>query len=1044
MKNLIIKGDRQFDISFIKELGLDPGTWQDLYKERNIKSSFNKKKYSMFIKEVVPDTLFFFQSFGHVREHALGAGIVLLNRAMGMFGIAFLLFFVPLVIFAFSLDRQRFRLKNMAKELAREKRLKEENASRYQSVIENNSRGFWTVNPDTAVIESVNQTLCDMLGLSPVELINKLPTDLVVENDIPKIIAKSTEGEEHYTLTATMVGSGNKRIPVHIESRLMRDVDGKPMFRYCFISDLSQEMESLEKIRLLEAVVEQAPSSIVVTDIDGRIQYVNPAFSKVTGYTYEEAVGNNPRILKSAQHDASIYEDLWQVLNSGKVWRGRLCNKTKTDSLYWEEAVIAPVRNDEGIVSNYVAIKNDITEKVLLEEKLQQKLTEKELIVQYAGVGILYVRGEQIVEFNEMAVSMLAVSQDKFVLKEISDIFPSEDEYQVFVEDYFPDLRAGKTVEFEQERAGKSGDKIHLRGTARAVDHDFNDHGSVWIIQDITAIHNEKKRLERERQEAEDTSTAKSMFLANMSHEIRTPMNAIIGMTRLVRETELDSEQQRYMDRIAVSSAILLDIINDILDYSKIEAGQLLLDKRPFLTEQLVDTLYSMMKDLAEKKGLGFEIICDADVPDALIGDMSRLVQVLVNLVGNGIKFTQQGEVKVRVSSLGQEPNLERVTLSFSVEDSGIGIAPDKISNIFQKFQQADSSVSRRFGGTGLGLAISKKIVRLMGGDISVTSRVGVGSTFSFLIELDTCSVDTVLANAKEGEKRTAAEQDATSRNKLKVLLVEDNEINCELATIVLEKFGHSVYPAENGMDALTMLARENFDIVIMDVQMPEMDGVTATKVIRAAETEKKLPVNLPEELSLRLKNRLAGRHIPIIAMTAHVMESDRQRCVAAGMDDYLTKPLQPEQVQASLLGFAGVANGKSMTEEKRETEKNLIEADGSVVFRVKEHLADVYGVNDVQIEQLLTSAERSISSNLEKAQTCLARGELKMLSSVGHALKGNLLNLGLTVPASVAADIEVSARAGEQQPYQQWLDYIRDELGDLLEIDRADLSERG
>ena len=1044
VKTLILSDSRQFDTSLVEELGFTPGTWQNLYKNKKIRASFGKDEHKLFIEEVMSGTLLFFHSFSHVQEHSAGTELVLLNRTAGFLGISFLFVFVPLVIFAFSLDRQRFRLNSMNEELSREKRLKDENESRYQAVIDNNRQGFWTINPDTATIESVNQTLCDMLGFSAVELINKTPAELVADDDVPAIIAKSMGGGDHYTLTATMVGSGKKMVPVHIDSRLMRDEDGNPLFRYCFIADLSQEMESLEKIRLLEAVVEQSPSSIVITDIEGTIQYVNPAFSRVTGYSYEEAVGNNPRVLKSGQHDVSVYGDMWKVLSSGETWRGRFCNKAKTDSFYWEEVVIAPVRNEEGIVSNYVAIKNDITERVILEEKLQQKFTERELIVQYAGVGILYIKGENIIEFNEMAARLLAVPSGELILKDTRGLFPSDGEYNSFVDNCFPDLQTGKTVEFEQERANDSGDKIWLRVTGRAVDNDFAGKGVIWIIQDVTSVYSEKKQLERKRQEAEEASNAKTMFLANMSHEIRTPMNAIIGMTRLVSETKLDSEQRRYTERIATASTMLLNIINAILDFSKIEAGQLLLNKHPFVTEQVVDTVYSMMTHLAENKGIVFTITCDDDVPDAFDGDMGRLVQVLVNLVGNGIKFTDQGEVKVRIALQEQQPDLRKVILSFSVEDSGIGIAPDRVESIFHEFQQADSSVSRRFGGTGLGLAISRKLVQLMGGDISVTSREGIGSIFSFTVELETCSLEAVSASVGvEGEKGGAAGQAGSEKN-LKVLLVEDNEVNCELATIVLERFGHTVYAAKNGIVALTMLAEERFDVVLMDVQMPEMDGLTATQAIRAVEAEEELPVSLPPQLPLRLKNRLAGQHVPVLAMTAHAMESDRQRCLKAGMDDYLTKPFQPYQLQAAILRFAG---GESKVEKniiykkekgKAENGKITVDSGNDTVSMVKKHLAAVYGLGDAQIEQLLTSSGMSINSNIDKAQACLDKGDLKTLASAAHALKGSFLNLGLTSPAEAAAKIEVAVGNGEPQPYGQLLADIRKGVAGLLDIGRS------
>lgn len=1041
ISNLVLVESRQFDISFIEELGFAPGTWENLHKNKYYKSN----GYDLFLKEVIADTLYFFHSFSPAQSHVAGEGISLINRTMGMLAIFFLLALFPLIIFAFSLDRQRFRLEKMGHELSRTKRLKDENEFRYQSVIENHNQGFWTMSLDADTIDSVNKALCDMLDLSAGELLFKSPAELVIDDDVSMIREIFKRSKEDYSFTTTLIGANNKMVPVHIDSWLVRDGEGNPLFRYCFVDDLSREMLSLNKIRLLEAVVEQAPSSIVITDVKGGIQYVNPAFSKVTGYSLEEVIGGNPRVLKSGKLAEDYYQNMWQVLSSGEIWRGRFCNQTKSGSLYWEESVIAPVRDDDGIIDHYVAIKNDITEKVILEDKLKQKFTERELIVKHAGAGILYIKKDRIVELNERAAGLLSVDKDKFVSKNVRDLLLSEDEYKRFLKICLSDLRAGKTVEFDQERVTGNGEKIWLRGIGRAVDNDLSGKGVIWIIQDMTRVYREKQQLETKRQDAEEASNAKTMFLANMSHEIRTPMNAIIGMTRLVAETDLNSEQERYVARIATSSRILLDILNDILDFSKIEAGQLSLEKRPFLREQLLDSIHSMMVNLAEKKGLFLEITCDPDVPDAFVGDMSRLVQVLVNLVGNAIKFTEQGRVTVRVSLPEQDPGRDESVLSFSVADSGIGIAADKISNLFQEFQQADSSVSRRFGGTGLGLAISRKLVQLMGGDIEVASREGIGSTFSFTIELKTCAVEEVSAQFRGEDDRINAIRGKTS-DRLRILLVDDNEVNCELATIVLERLGHTVFLAKNGLNALEMLGEEGVDLIFMDIQMPEMDGITATRVIRAVEEERELPVILPRQLYLKLQNRLADRHVPVIAMTAHALESDRQRCLAVGMDDYLTKPFYPEQMEAVLFKFGRAINDNSIEEDTRGHENNeegnrkkgkenvLADSGDDTVLKVKKHLADIYGLEDIQIKELLASSSQSLNSNLEKAQICLTNDELKMLAVAVHALRGNLLNLGLTEPASIAAKIETAAETGESQPYGQWLAEIRAGVKDLLE----------
>jgi signal transduction histidine kinase/CheY-like chemotaxis protein len=391
-------------------------------------------------------------------------------------------------------------------------------------------------------------------------------------------------------------------------------------------------------------------------------------------------------------------------------------------------------------------------------------------------------------------------------------------------------------------------EKIHAENTHRAV---------LNILEDYSDA----------KGKAEESNKLKEAFLANMSHEIRTPMNAIIGFSDILSKRELGPQEREYVLTIKSAGENLLTIINDILDISKIEAGMMTFEEHPFSVKEIFKSLQVMLMGRAKEKKLDLEFNCGSDIPDVLIGDHTRLTQIIINLTGNAIKFTQRGKVEVKVKVLRNEP--DKCLLEFSIKDSGIGIAPDKLGHIFERFRQAETHTTRKYGGTGLGLSIAKQLVELQGGHLYVKSEFNAGSVFSFQIPYIKSSQAHLPAEPVIIEKK----YDMKDLARLKILLVEDNGLNIKLIISLFSENSLNVEVVENGMLGIEKFKSGAFDIILMDMEMPVMNGYEATTIIR-------------QELK---------SEIPIIAMTAHAMEGEREKCLSLGMNDYISKPINAD-----------------------------------------------------------------------------------------------------------------------------------------------------
>ena len=511
--------------------------------------------------------------------------------------------------------------------------------------------------------------------------------------------------------------------------------------------------------------------------------------------------------------------------------------------------------------------------------------------------------------------------------------------------------------------------------------------------------------LLRERHAADDANRAKSEFLANMSHEIRTPMNGVIGMLELTLDTSLSPVQRDYLTTARGSAESLVDIINDILDFSKIEAGHATLDAVEFsLRESIGDTVRSL-GHRADQKGLKFALEIAPDVPDGLIGDIGRLRQVIINLVGNAIKFTHEGEVLLRIAV--DHLDEDSVLLHFFVSDTGIGIEPENQKRVFEAFQQADTSTTRQFGGTGLGLAISSRVVTLLKGRIGLASQTGKGSVFDFTALFRFSSATPTTPPGVREEPATAPNP-AGRGNSLRVLVAEDNAVNQKLASSLLQRAGHVGVVVPNGRDAVAAVKRERFDVVLMDVQMPVMGGFEATRLIRELEAG-------------------TGRRIPIVAVTARAMKGDREACLAAGMDGFVPKPIQSTTLLETIEHLAsgsGVETAAGV-EQHRDTAHG---ADALDEIALMELVGGDRALARELAELFLDDLEPRVTE-ITAAVTGLDANRLRVGA---HALRGSAGALKAQSVSTAAGVLETMGRSGELHGVQVALENLNTALARL------------
>jgi len=980
----------------------------------------------------------------------------------------------------------------------------------YESLLETSPAAIMTVDRD-GLVTSWNPAAERLLGYSREEAIGRNIDDLVADRsdlreEAEEISRQASRGGQAHLVTKRTRKDGSL-IDVDVVASSIT-VGGEQVGYYAIYSDVS---EVQRQKRYYESLFELSPTAIATIDLDYMVTSWNAAAERLFGYSEEEALGRSIHdLIASTEELRSEGLELGGRAEHGEVHRvtRRLRNDGSLVDVDLRAAPIVVGGDTVGIFCLY----HDISE-------LQRQKRYYESLVDSSPIAIALLDANAVVtSWNPSAEELFGYTSKEAVGRHIDALVANSDDIREEAARYTAlGMIEGDFAHAIARRTHKDGSLIDVEMFGAPVVVGGEPVGLYAMYHDIGD-------LQRARREAEAATETKSAFLATMSHEIRTPMNAVIGMTDLLLGTPLDDEQRSFAEVIRTSGEALLSVINDILDFSKIEAGRLELDRQPFDLRECVESALELVARSAAEAGLDLAYVLRPGTPEALVGDAARLRQILLNLLNNAVKFTERGEVVVRVDAErlapagGSEPDRDgHYRVHFAVADTGIGIPEERLGSLFESFTQIDTSTTRRYGGTGLGLAISKRLSELMGGTIWAESRPGEGSTFQFTIEADAAPqpvrayddpdsaplaglrvaivddnatnrqilrlqteswgmiardtespaealewvrrgdpfdvaivdmqmpeldgiavareirrardaerlplilltslgpreeetgetlfaarltkpirpsqlydvlLDVVGAKAAAAPEETPARlaTDAVETIPLRVLVAEDNPVNRQLALLLLKKMGHRADVAVNGLEAVEAVERDGYDVVLMDVQMPEMDGLEATRTIH---------------------ERLASRRPHIIAATANAMQDERERCLAAGMDDYLSKPIRLEQLAAALERVRPHGNMAAAPQRPEEERASSDVLDTSALEQLRATLGDA-GAGELR-DTFLAEAPKLISTLRQAAE----RGDADQLKRAAHTLKSNAATFGATSLAELARTLEARGETG-------------------------------
>ncbi len=1057
----------------------------------------------------------------------------------------------------------------------------EENAKQFREALDSSADAIFILDVESMRFVDMNRTACDQLMYSREELLGMGPQDFVEEMDqtaLTGLLRKVCREDTPETITC--VHRRKDGSAYDAEVRLKRDASRSRRFLIGTVSDITRrrlaEAGARKAHENLRTILAQSPFGVVVIGRDRRIHWANAYARTLAGIETESDLYGREcgeYLCPSAQNECPILDKAQTVDKSERILR----RKDGVEIPILKTVTETELDGEPVLLETFV----DISERKRIEEALHAALEEQETILESSLVGIMVLQNRIITRVNRRMAEILGYAVEEMVGRGPEQLHLSHENFVEFGERYYWRLGRQEMVHVEYPLRHKSGRTVWCLFNGKAIAPPDLGRGAVWVIDDITDRKQAEAALRKAKEEtealnrrmekqtaiarelaarAEAASRAKSEFLANMSHEIRTPLNGVIGMTGLLLDSDLDEEQRRYAETVSASGESLLGIIDDILDYSKIEAGKLDLEMTGFDPRAVLEEFADMLSLRAHDKGLEFICAAAPEVPDRLRGDPGRLRQILVNLAGNAVKFTQQGEVAVRAETASETE--DEVVIRFTVRDTGIGVPAEGLAGLFDQFTQVDASTTRKYGGTGLGLAISKRLAEMMGGEIGVESRPDRGSTFWFtarfgkpegperpatprvdirgvhilvvddnatnrevlrtqlhtwgarieeaasgpsalealyrardagdpfraaIVDMQMPGMDGAalgrairldgtlrdirllmmtsqgqrgdagragkigfaayltkpvrrsdlfdsLAAVLSGAPSSGTERPLVTRHTLRekrrgrprILLAEDNLTNQRVAAAILKKLGCEVDVAGNGAIAVEALKSAPYNLVFMDVQMPEKDGLAAARAIRDPASGVRDP------------------GIPVIAMTAHAMRGDREKCLEAGMDDYIPKPVTP-QVLATVLDKwlapkaaspEAPAHGAEASEAGAEGESADPGFDPSVLLRRL--------MGDEELTRgVLEEFGNRIPSEIATLEDHLTAGDAPTVERLAHTVRGAAANLGAPAVVELALEMETAAGAGD-------LESVRARLPDLkANIDRVrasidDLLSRG
>jgi len=634
-----------------------------------------------------------------------------------------------------------------------------------------------------------------------------------------------------------------------------------------------EKAEAAEKeVKKLSAGIEQSPSAIIITDTAGNIEYVNPGFEQITGYSKEEVKGIKAEFIKASLAKENEEEQLWETLKAGNEWKSIIQNKKKNGEHFWEKATISPIKDEQGNITNFLAIKEDITQQKKAEDRIKYLKEFNELVLNTMSKGLLVEDKEGKIIFSNPALRELTGYNDEDLIGKpwhtLVNKNVKEDTRKKIANREF---QSKETLEVNITH--KSGEAIPVYISYNNIEKDKQFDGTIVSFTDIRELKKKEEELKRAKEKAEESDRLKSEFLANMSHEIRTPMNGIMGFTRLLKqEGPSDDAWEHYIDIIYQSSNQLLRVINDIVDYSKIQAGQYELEENEIHLNALMEELKELFDE--EKKTMNKDKIdIILSIPEqqedkVIISDHGKIKQIFSNLIDNALKFTLKGEIEIGFF-------IEKDYVNFFVSDTGIGISEKDQAIIFDRFRQVDSSTSRNYGGTGLGLTICKTLVELMDGDIKIESEEDKGTIFYFKIPF----VEKHLSYPK----REIQTKDSFKWPQKTILVVEDDYTSYLYFENLLEPTSVNILHAESANKAWKLFYNEDIDLILMDIRLEGENGLDLTQRIRKID-----------------------QTTPIIAQTAYALSDDRRKCLDAGCDDYITKPIESEALFEKIDQYLG------------------------------------------------------------------------------------------------------------------------------------------